>query len=653
MRWLVVALIFVVVSSFAAVPAPERPITNPASIDSASNPTAHPVPIPDLFYTRDNTAASWSPDGHEIVIVTNLTGRYNLWLVNAQGGWPIQLTQSNEHQERPSWSPDGKWIVYESGPSGGHLALYAVPADGGQSLALTDEPDASFARVMFAPDGHALAFDRGGKNASAEDIAVLDWKTHAIRQLTHETTKDHFWQLVAWSADSRFLYANRFNNGFSDGSAWRIDVATGNAEELTPHKGDVFIGANGVSPDGRWLAGTSNALDGQDHAMIYDIARHQYRWITTGPWQAGAVDFTPDGKRVTYFINADGRMDLYFYDIADGHSQKLVMPPGMNGFAGWPTSFPRDGTRLLVSHQSSSEPEDYWVYPVSGGAPYQLTFSALASFKPNALPPSQLVHYKSFDGTVISAFVWMPANLQRDGSAPAVVLAHGGPAGQWYDEFDSTALALASRGYAVIAPNVRGSSGYGKAFERANVKDLGGGDLKDEVYAAKFLVATGYVNPKKIGITGESYGGFMALMAIGKTPDVWAAAVDESGVFNWLTMAKHQHKPMDQIEDPRLGNPIRDRKIMEADSPITYVRNMKAPLLILQGDNDPIVPKEEATQALHAIKAAGHVVEAHFYPGEGHGLDKREDQIDALERTVDWFDRYLKGEATTTDSASH
>ena len=144
----------------------------------------------------------------------------------------------------------------------------------------------------------------------------------------------------------------------------------------------------------------------------------------------------------------------------------------------------------------------------------------------------------------------------------------------------------------------------------------------------------------------------MALMAIGKTPDAWAAAVDESGVFNWLTMAEHQNRPLEKMNDPRLGNPIRDRAIYEADSPITYVGQMKAPLLILQGDNDTIVPKEEATQALKALKDAGHVVAAHFYPGEGHGLDKRDDQIDALQRTVAWFNRYLKGKADTV-KASH
>ncbi|HET7161250.1 MAG TPA: S9 family peptidase [Rhodanobacteraceae bacterium] len=651
MRWFTIALALFAVSSFGAVPAPERPITDPASIQSAGNPAAHPVPIPDLFYTRDNIASSWSPDGRTVVISTNLTGRYNLWLENTQGSWPIQLTNSADRQDRPTWSPDGQWIVYESVHGGnGIWQLNAVPAQGGPSVSLTSNPDVRHTSVMFSPDGSSLAFDRRVKDAPADDIAVMDWKTHAIRQLTHEATANHFWHLVAWSADSHFLYANRFNDGFSDGSAWRIDVATGNAEELTPHKGNVFIAANDVSPDGRWLSGTSNALGGHDHAMIYDIARHKYRWITTGPWQAGAGAFTPDGKRVTYFINGDGRVDLYMYDLADGRSEKLAMPPGFNGYSGWPSPYSPDGTRMLVAHQSSSEPSDYWICPVDGGAPRQLTFSALASLKPSALPASQLVHYKSFDGTVISAFVWMPANLKRDGSAPAVVMAHGGPAGQWLDEFDPVALALASRGYAVIAPNVRGSTGYGKAFELANVKDLGGGDLKDEVYAAKFLVATGYVNPKKIGITGESYGGYMALMAIGKTPDVWAAAVDESGVFNWLTMAEHQHRPLEKMNDPRLGNPIRDRKIYEADSPVTYVGNMKAPLLILQGDNDPIVPKEEATQAMHTIKASGRIVEAHFYPDEGHSLDKREDQIDALQRTVAWFNRYLKNEPAAATS---
>jgi dipeptidyl aminopeptidase/acylaminoacyl peptidase len=171
----------------------------------------------------------------------------------------------------------------------------------------------------------------------------------------------------------------------------------------------------------------------------------------------------------------------------------------------------------------------------------------LASAK---IPPSVLVHYKSFDGKTISAFAWIPYNLKRDGSNPAIVLPHGGPTGQTTDYFSRTTIALVSRGYICIAPNVRGSTGYGMDFQKANNKDLGGGDLQDEVYAVKFLEASGYADPKKIGITGGSYGGFMTLMAIGKTPDIWAAAVEEYGIINWLTMMKNEDPSCRSMKNP-------------------------------------------------------------------------------------------------------
>lgn len=203
--------------------------------------------------------------------------------------------------------------------------------------------------------------------------------------------------------------------------------------------------------------------------------------------------------------------------------------------------------------------------------------------------------------------------------------------------------ALASRGYVVIAPNVRGSTGYGIDFQRANYQDLGGGDLQDEVYAATFLQATGYVDRKKIGITGGSYGGFMTLMAIGKTPDVWAAGVEEYGIINWMTMLQHEDPSSQQYEKSLLGDPVKDRAVYDAASPITYIHAVKAPLLVLQGDNDPRVPKEEAAQIVELLKKDGKTVDAHYYANEGHGFSKRENQIDAIRRTVEWFDKYLKG----------
>jgi dipeptidyl aminopeptidase/acylaminoacyl peptidase len=236
----------------------------------------------------------------------------------------------------------------------------------------------------------------------------------------------------------------------------------------------------------------------------------------------------------------------------------------------------------------------------------------------------------------------MPFNLRRDGSNPALVIPHGGPTGQMVDYWNTDVAALASRGYICMAPNVRGSTGYGMEFQKANYQDLGGGDLQDEVYAAEFLKATGYVDPGKIGITGGSYGGFMTLMAVGKTPDRWAAGVELYGIISWFTMLQHSDPLLNQYLRSLLGDPETDRKVYEAASPISYIKDAQAPLLVLQGDNDIRVPKEEADQVVDILKKQGRTVEAHYYPNEGHGFLKRENQIDSIRRTVEWFDRYLR-----------
>ena len=191
-------------------------------------------------------------------------------------------------------------------------------------------------------------------------------------------------------------------------------------------------------------------------------------------------------------------------------------------------------------------------------------------------------------------------------------------------------------------PNVRGSTGYGMDFQRANYQDLGGGDLQDEVYATRFLIATGYVDAKRIGITGGSYGGFMTLMAVGKVPDLWAAAVELYGVIDWRTMVEHSDPALQQYVRSLLGDPVNNAKVYDAASPITFIHKVKAPLLVLQGDNDPRVPKEEAVQVVDLLTHDGKTVEAHYYSGEGHGFSKRENQIDAINRSIDWFDKYLK-----------
>jgi len=633
--------LFIAVPAFASGPADRQP-TDPKSINSPVSAGARPIPIDDLFYSRRITDQAWSPDGKELVITTNFTGRFNLWKVSAAGGWPTQLLQSDDRQFNPLWSRDGKWVVYQQ-DVGGHEVydLYAVPSNGGQPINLTNTPHISEDNPCFSYDGKMLAYTVKPEDSSIINIAVMDWATRKQRIITDEKNPDYLWQIIDFTRDGKTIYAIRPNVAFTDSSVWRIDLASGRAEELTPHQGDVLIEASALSPDGNLLLLTSGEKGGYNNVALLDLKTKKQTWITDTQWDAGSGNFSPDGRQFTYALNHDGQTDMYLQTVGQTSAQRLDFPPGQTFASAAPTAFSPDGTRLLVSHEDSRRVGDLWIYDLKTRSARQLTQSAIASLSPSSVPPAQIVHYKSFDGQIISAYLWMPFNLKRDGSNPAIVLPHGGPTGQIRNAFDANAAALASRGYICIGPNVRGSTGYGLAFQKANIKDLGGGDLQDEVYATKFLLSTGYVDPKKIGITGGSYGGYMTLMAIGKVPDIWAAAVERYGVINWKTMATNADPFLQQYVKALLGDPEKDREIYENTSPLKYIRNEKAPLLVLQGENDIRVPKEESDQVVSILKQEGRTVEAHYYPQEGHGFSKRENQIDALKRMVDWFEKYM------------
>jgi len=652
-RWLMRVLIVIccVFTPLAASTGPDdRPLTDPKSVVSESNPAARPAPIDDLYYTRSVFGAAWSPDGQQIVFTTDTSGRSNLWKVRASGGWPIQLTQSDDRQYSAVWSPDGKWIVYQQDRAGDELwDLYAIPSEGGEPLNLTNTPTIREQDPHWSHDGSTIAFAYKPKDGTQYDIALLDWSTRKVHKLTNEQQPGYSWNVVAWSRDDKVIYAGRVNPPFTDADVYRIDVATGKLENLTSHQGTIRYLASSLSPDGGTLLLSSDAKGGYMNIALLDVATKKLTWVTDLKWEVYSGNFSPDGKSYSYVVNEDGLIDAYLADRSTNRGEKLDLPHGLNSFSGNPNEFAPQSDRVIVSHEASNQPGDLWIYDLNSRHAEQLTFSAIASLRATPLPPSQIVHYKSFDGRIISALLWMPFNLRRDGSNPALVLPHGGPTGQMVDYWNTDVAALTSRGYICIAPNPRGSTGYGLDFQKANFQDLGGGDLKDELAGVDFLKATGYVDPKKIGITGGSYGGFMTLMAIGKAPDIWSAAVELYGIINWSTMLKSSDPSLNEYLKALLGNPEENRKIYEADSPITYIRNEKAALLVLQGANDPRVPKEEAQQVVDILKKEGRVVDVHYYPNEGHGFVKRENQIDSIRRTVAWFDHYLMGKSTTSD----
>src|SRR3984885_4513602 len=613
----------------------------PKSVTAPQGTAGSPVDIPDLLSTVRLDGAAWSPNGRQILYSGNATGRINLWTMNSDGTGAHQLLHSDDAQSGALWAKDGQSVVYQQDRGGDEIYdLYTVPAAGGTPQALTQTDQISETNPHFSPDGKWLAFQHKEKQGSSVNLAIMDWNTHQVRLLTHEKDPKRSWDIVTWSPDGKTLYPNR-GDLHEDTSAWSVDVATGDARELTPHKGNVLIGASSLSPDGKTLLIGSSEKDGYGNVALLDLATLQKKWITDTQWDAQPGSFSVAGDLFTWSLNADGRTSIHFTDAKTYKEVQRAIPEGLNYENGNPTPFAMDG-RLLFVHQDSTHAPNFYVLGLSG-SPIQITHVESPGLRKAVLPPTQLVHYASFAGKIISAFLAMPFNLKRDGSNPLIVLPHGGPTGQVVDSFSPRIIALVSRGYTVIAPNVRGSTGYGVAFEKADYQDLGGGDLRDEIYGVKFMEATGYIDTKKVGIRGGSYGGFITLMEMGKAPDIWAAAVEEYGIIDWYTMLKHSDPLLQEYEKSLLGDPVKDRAKYEAASPIQFLRKERAPLLVMQGENDIRVPREEAAQVVDILKREGRTVDAVYYPQEGHGFMKREDQIDEITRMVAWFDKYLKG----------
>jgi dipeptidyl aminopeptidase/acylaminoacyl peptidase len=585
--------------------------------------------------------ATWSADGRQLFVSTNLTGRYNIWRMDASGSWPVQLTQSDDGQGGFAVSPDGKTLYYTQDKGGNEqYDVYSVPAGGGAPSNLTNTPDLREESLLISQDGRAMAMSTKKSGEGQVNLAVMDLATGQVRALTHEADPQWRWNAVAWTNGGRSLIADR---GFTDGSlgeVWKIDVASGKATKLLGKAGVVYS-ASDARADGSAIALTTNEGTHQPHAAVFVPASGAIQTLKPTPWEQNSGAISPDGRSMIVQTSEDGRQSLELVDLASLAEHPLATPPGVNGTIGT-QPFTPDSRRLLVLHSGADTPGELQSFDVAAGKMTPLTHLAMASLAPEHLPKSRIVTFRSFDGTLVSAVVTMPFNLKRDGGNPAVVMPHGGPTGQTNDGFSRYATALASRGYVVIQPNPRGSTGYGLAFQKANYQDLGGGDLKDELAAKQFLVDSGYVDGKRVGIAGGSYGGFMTLMAIGRAPDEFAAAVDLFGIIDWRTMWQHEDALLQAYQKSLLGTPTDAPKVYDATSPLTYIEAAKAPLLVQQGENDIRVPAGQARQVVDALKKKGNTVDAVFYPAEGHGFLKRENQQDSMKRMVEWFDKYLK-----------
>ncbi|MFZ0138312.1 MAG: hypothetical protein WAK89_14685, partial [Candidatus Sulfotelmatobacter sp.] len=421
------------------LPTPQA-VTDPKQIASKPNAEVEPrsLTIEKLYMTRQVGRPTWSPDGKSIAFISNMSGRNNLWLVPVAGGWPVQLTVSDQRQSSPAWSPDGKWIAYQSDYDGDELwDIFLVSPKTGKVVNLTSTREIAETDPTWSPDGRYLAYLVKPKTSAAHEIDVYDTLMREVKHITSGTPQDKGNFNPIWSKDGKYIVYTQEQAKGTDSNIFIAEVATGKSTLLTSHEGEQRYSDNDISPDSRHVLLTSNAANGYENVGLLEIETRKISWLTHDKWEINGGEFSPDGKHITFSANVDGNEDIYLQDLATGKSTVLPISKGVNEPAGGHSAFTKDGQRLLYYHNGPTAPGDLWVYTLATGKSHQITHSLVAGVRSEDMVEPYLVHYPSRDGKwTISAFLYVPFNMARNGQNAAIVYIHGGPTAQTMNSFN-------------------------------------------------------------------------------------------------------------------------------------------------------------------------------------------------------------------------
>jgi dipeptidyl aminopeptidase/acylaminoacyl peptidase len=590
---------------------------------------------------------TFSPDGKRLAFVSDLNGVPQIWTVPTEGGWPNLVTALADRTERVRWSPDGSWLVFSLAPGGGmNSQVYLIHPDGTGLRRLTDGGKENNWLGDWTYDGRALTLASNRRSADAMDAYLVDPTDSKLQLITQNQGIGYFSDV---SRDRRHAVLWRMLSR-SDDNLFLVDLANGRETLLTPHQGPgSFYGV--MSPDGRIVYLSSNK--DRDLTAFARIKLSQDN--QPGPIEVIAArddaeldgfEINEQGTTAVLVWNVAGRSELSFLNLT---TLQLTRRPDLPAELVYGLKFSKDGNLLAMVATGAAAPEDIWVLDLRAGRFHQVTRSPHAGVDLARMVRPELVKFLAYDGLQLSG--WLYRASGTPGPAPIVLSFHGGPEGQAQPFFNSEYQALLSQGIGVFAPNVRGSSGFGKKFMNLDNGPLRVNAVRDIQACVDYLVKAGIVDPKRVGIMGGSYGGYMTMAGLTEYPDLFAAGADLFGIVNFETFFAHTEPWMAAISTVEYGDPKTQAEMLRQLSPLYKIDRVKAATIVLHGANDTNVPVVEAEQVVDSLKKRGVPVEYVLFPDEGHGFAKTANRIQSAVSMVRWFVKYLKSDPPSQGQA--
>ncbi len=621
----------------AAAPQAATAADKPAAAAKAPKP-AKRYTIEQFMATVNIGGASFSADESRILFHSNETGIFNVYAMPVGGGKPVQLTSSKTDSHfSVGFFPGDDRFLYTRDQGGNELNhLYVRELDGSEKdLTPGDKLKASFAG--WSGDETAFYVTTNERDARFFDLYRFDAKTYA-RTLVFKNEAG--WEVADLSRDGRWLALAKVNTT-ADSDVHLADLKSGEIKHITKHSGVAQYAPQDFTPDSKELLMTSNDGGEFTRVVAYDIASGATREVEKADWDVAYTAFSKDGHHRVTGVNADASIALRLY--RDGLALALPKLPGgeVRG-----VSFSRSGKRMAFYVNGDRSPNNLFVADVgSNAAPRQLTQSLSKDIDPNELVDASIARFKSFDGMVIPSVYMLPKEASPTHKVPAIVWVHGGPGGQTMRGYSALMQYFVNNGYAVLGINNRGSSGYGKSFFTADDGRHGREPLWDCIEAKTFLAGTGVIDPERIGIVGGSYGGYMVLSAMAFRPEAFKVGIDIFGVANWIRTLESippYWETFRQALYQEIGDPVKDRERLMATSPLFHAGEIRKPLMVIQGANDPRVIKPESDDIVAAVKKNNVPVDYLVFDDEGHGFSKKKNTLEANRRMVEFLDKYLK-----------